>query len=178
MFPGAFAATTPDKPAMIRPDTGEQITYAQLEARSAQLAHLLVDDWGLRPGDTVAVVSDNTREMMEIYWGALRAGLYVAAINHHPTPEEAPYIIGDSGARGLFASAPVARHVDLDPDAHPRVEHRVVFGGQLDGFSDYRTLLEGMPTEAPADQPRGHDFLYSSGTTGRPKGVRVDPPEG
>ena len=59
MYPGAFAATTPDKPAAIRPATGEQITYAELESRSAQLAHLLADDWGLRPGDTIAVVSDN-----------------------------------------------------------------------------------------------------------------------
>ena len=66
MYPGTFAATTPDKPAVIRPATGEQITYAELEARSAQLAHVLVDDWGLRPGETIAVVSDNTLEMLEI----------------------------------------------------------------------------------------------------------------
>ncbi|WP_440220964.1 acyl-CoA synthetase [Dietzia sp. MNB45] len=178
MFPGTFAATTPDKPAAIRPATGEQITYAELEARSAQLAHLLTDDWGLRPGDTIAVVSDNTLEMLEIYWGALRCGLYIAAINHHLTADESSYIIGDCGARALFVSAPVADHVDVSPEAHPGVEHRVVFGGALEGFEDYRTLLEGRSTEPPADQPRGHDFLYSSGTTGRPKGVRVDPPEG
>src|SRR5699024_10647665 len=169
MFPGTFAATTPDKPAAIRPATGEQITYAELEARSAQLAHLLTDDWGLRPGDTIAVVSDNTLEMLEIYWGALRCGLYIAAINHHLTADESSYIIGDCGARALFVSAPVADHVDVSPEAHPGVEHRVVFGGALEGFEDYRTLLEGRSTEPPADQPRGHDFLYSSGTTGRPK---------
>ncbi|MET3861139.1 long-chain acyl-CoA synthetase [Dietzia sp. 2505] len=178
MFPGTFAATTPDKPAVIRPATGEQITYAELEARSAQLAHVLTDDWGLRPGDTIAVVSDNTLEMVEIYWGALRVGLYIAAINHHLTAEESSYIIGDCGARALFVSAPVADHVDLSADAHPDVEHRVVFDGTLDGFADYRDLLADKPTDPPADQPRGHDFLYSSGTTGRPKGVRVDPPEG
>ena len=178
MFPGTFAATTPDKPAAIRPATGEQITYAELEARSAQLAHLLTDDWGLRAGDTIAVVSDNTLEMLEIYWGALRVGLYIAAINHHLTADESSYIISDCGARALFVSAPVADHVDVTPGAHPGVEHRVVFGGALEGFDDYRSLLEDKSTEPPADQPRGHDFLYSSGTTGRPKGVRVDPPEG
>lgn len=178
MFPGTFAATTPDKPAVIRPATGEQITYAQLESRSAQLAHLLADDWGLRPGETIAVVSDNTLEMLEIYWGALRVGLYIAAINHHLTADESTYIVNDCGARALFVSATVADHVDLVPDAHPGVEHRVVFGGDLEGYSDYRSLLDGQPTDPPADQPRGHDFLYSSGTTGRPKGVRVDPPEG
>ena len=171
MFPGTFAATTPDKPAVIRPATGETITYAQLEARSAQLAHLLVDDWGLRPGDTIAVVSDNTIEMVEIYWGALRVGLYIAAINHHLTADESSYIIDDCGARALLVSAAVADHVDVSPGAHPGVEHRVVFGGALEGFEDYRTLLEGKPTDPPADQPRGHDFLYSSGTTGRPKGA-------
>src|SRR5699024_9655331 len=99
MFPGAFAATTPDKPAMIPPATGEQITYAQLESRSAQLAHLLVDDWGLRRGDTIAVISDNTLEMVEIYWAALRSGLYISAVNHHLTPEESTYIVNDCGAR-------------------------------------------------------------------------------
>ena len=104
---------------MIRPATGEQITYAELEARSAQLAHVLVDDWGLRPGETIAVVSDNTLEMLEIYWAALRTGLYIAAINHHLTPDESSYIIGDCGARALFVSAPVADHVDLTPEAHP-----------------------------------------------------------
>jgi long-chain acyl-CoA synthetase len=178
MFPGTFATTTPDKPAVIRPATGEQITYAELEARSAQLAHVLTDDWGLRPGDTIAVVSDNTLEMVEIYWGALRVGLYIAAINHHLTADESSYIISDCGARALFVSASVADHVDVAPGAHPGVEHRVAFGGALEGFEDYRSLLDGKPTDPPADQPRGHDFLYSSGTTGRPKGVRVDPPEG
>jgi long-chain acyl-CoA synthetase len=178
MFPGTFAATTPDKPAVIRPATGEQITYAELEARSAQLAHLLVDDWGLKAGDTIAVVSDNTLEMVELYWGALRTGLFIAAVNHHLTPEESSYIVDDCGARALFVSAPVADHVDLDPGALPGVEHRVAFGGSIEGFEDYRSLLERQPTDPPADQPRGHDFLYSSGTTGRPKGVRVEPPEG
>ncbi|HJC27940.1 MAG TPA: acyl-CoA synthetase [Candidatus Dietzia intestinipullorum] len=178
MFPGAFAATTPDKPAMIRPATGEQITYAQLESRSAQLAHLLVDDWGLRRGDTIAVISDNTLEMVEIYWAALRSGLYISAVNHHLTPEESTYIVNDCGARALFVSAAVADHVDLSAGAHPAVEHRVAFGGALDGFEDLRSVMDGQPTEPPADQPRGHDFLYSSGTTGRPKGVRVELQDG
>lgn len=178
MFPGTFAASTPDKPAVIRPATGEHLTYAELEARSAQLAHVLTDDWGLRPGDTIAAVSDNTLEMVEIYWAALRSGLYIAAVNHHLTADESSYIINDCGARALFVSAPVAEHVDLSPQAHPGVQHRVVFGGTLEGFADYRSLLGDKSTEPPADQPRGHDFLYSSGTTGRPKGVRVDPPEG
>ena len=178
MYPGTFATTTPDKPAAIRPATGEQISYGELEARSAQLAHVLTDDWGLRPGEAIAVVSDNTLEMIEIYWAALRTGLYIAAINHHLTADESSYIIGDCGARALFVSASVTEHIDVTPGAHPGVEHRVVFGGALEGFEDYRALLEGKPTEPLADQPRGHDFLYSSGTTGRPKGVRVDPPEG
>lgn len=178
MFPGAFAATTPDKPAVIRPASGEQLTYSELEARSAQLAHLFVDDWGLRPGDTIAVVADNILEMIELYWGALRVGLFIAAVNHHLTAEESSYIVSDCGARALFVSAAVADRVDLAPEAHPAVEHRVAIGGVLAGFEDYRTVMQGQPTTPPADQPRGHDFLYSSGTTGRPKGVRVDPPVG
>ncbi len=178
MFPGTFAATTPDKPAVIRPATGEQITYAELEARSAQLAHLMADEWGLRPGETIAIVSDNRLEMIEVYWAALRIGLFLAAVNHHLTTEESTYIVNDCGARALFVSAEVADRVDLSPGAQPAVEHRLAFGGTVEGVDDYRTALDRMLTEAPVDQPRGHDFLYSSGTTGRPKGVRVDPPEG
>src|SRR5699024_1594766 len=117
MFPGAFAATTPDKPAMIRPATGEQITYAQLESRSAQLAHLLADHWRLRRGDTIAVISDNTLELVEIYWAALRSGLYRSALNPHLTPQEATYTVNGCGARALFVSAAVADHVDLSAGA-------------------------------------------------------------
>src|SRR5699024_3333471 len=178
MFPGAFAATTPDKPAMIRPATGEQITYAQLESRSAQLAHLLVDDWGLRRGDTIAVISDNTLELVEIYWAALRSGLYISAVNHHLTPEESTYIVNDCGARALFVSAAGAYHVDLPAGAHAAVEHRGAFGGALDAFEHLPSVTDGPTTEPPAAHPRGHDSLYASGTTDRPKGVRVELQDG
>ena len=88
----------------------------------------MVDDWGLRPGDTIAVVSDNTLEMIEIYRGALRTGLFIAAVNHHLTPEESTYIVDDCGARALFVSAAVADHVDRSPGALPGVARSMVSG--------------------------------------------------
>ncbi|MET1037961.1 MAG: AMP-binding protein [Aeromicrobium sp.] len=172
MYPGTNARSTPDKPAVIRPATGEQLTYQQLADRSAQLAHHLHDVCGLRRGDHIAVISANELPMVEVYWAAIRSGLYVTAVNWHLTPAEAAYIVDDCEAKVLVASATVRDTVDTSAQAYPRVEHRLVFGGDLDGFDDYEQALAAQPTTAPDDQPRGQDMLYSSGTTGRPKGIK------
>ncbi|WP_287015989.1 AMP-binding protein, partial [Gordonia sp. (in: high G+C Gram-positive bacteria)] len=107
MFPGVFAASTPDKPAVIRASTGEQLTYRQLDDNSTRLANHL-ESLGLRPGDTVAMISQNDLHMFEVYWAALRSGLYVTAINHHLTAGETNYILGDCNAKVVFAGASVA----------------------------------------------------------------------
>lgn len=80
MFPGTHAATTPDKPAVVMAGTGETLTYAELEAGSARLARHLVDS-GLGRGDVVALITQNTPRLYEVYWAAQRAGLYVTAVN-------------------------------------------------------------------------------------------------
>src|SRR5690348_3438326 len=107
MFPGTHAATDPDKPAVIMAGSGRVLTYGQLENRSARLARAL-HDLGLRKGDVFAMIADNGIEALELYWAALRSGLYVTAINHNLAPEEAAYIVADSDARVVFASAGVA----------------------------------------------------------------------
>ena len=87
MFPGTHAALTPDKVAAVLAETGETLTYAELEERSVRLAHVL-HEAGLRPGDVVALLTDNPPRLFEVYWAALRCGLYITAVNHHLTAAE------------------------------------------------------------------------------------------
>ncbi len=168
MHPGAVAARTPDKPAVIMADTGATLTYAQLEERSVRLSRVL-HDAGLRRGDHLALLAENCLPFYEVYWAALRSGLYVTPINHHLTPAETAYIVADCGARAVVLSAAQAHSAG----AADGVGLRLAFGGPVAGFTDYETALAAVPAEPLAHQPRGRDMLYSSGTTGRPKGVKA-----
>ena len=87
MHPGLHAIQNPRKPAIIM-GSGPTVTYGELEERSARLAHLL-SSRGLRPGDNVAILAENHPRFFEVYWAAIRSGLYLTAINWHLTPEEA-----------------------------------------------------------------------------------------
>ena len=104
MYPGTYAAATPDKIAAIMTGTGETLTYGDLERRSVQLAHV-VHDAGLRRGDVVALLTENNLRAFEVYWAAMRSGLYITAVNWHLKPDEVAYIVADSGAKALIVSA-------------------------------------------------------------------------
>ncbi|MEE3850378.1 acyl-CoA synthetase [Gordonia sp. LSe1-13] len=179
MFPGVFAKSTPDKPAVIRAATGEQLTYRELDENSTRIANHL-ETLGLRPGDTIAMISPNDLHMFEVYWAALRSGLYVTAINHHLTAVETNYILDDCNAQVVFASADVADAVAETTSiaALTQAGHRIAWGGRLDGFDDYDEVLASASDAPRTDQPRGTDMLYSSGTTGRPKGIQTPLPQG
>jgi long-chain acyl-CoA synthetase len=169
MYPGTWAARHPAKPALIMAGSGRTLTYAELEDRSTRLSRHLRDVAGLEVGDVVALLSDNTPETYEVYWAALRSGLYLTAVNHHLSAEEASYIIRDCGAKALVVSAAKADLVaDLDID----VPTRLAYGGDLPGHASYEDALAAASAEPLAQQPHGEDLLYSSGTTGRPKGVK------
>ena len=170
MYPGAHAATAPDKPAVIMTGSGRVLTYGQLEDRSARLARAL-HDLGLRKGDVFAMITDNRPEALEIYWAALRSGLYVTAVNHNLAPEEAAYIVNDCDARAVIASHGVRALAEAIIDLTDAVEHRFAFGGEIRRHASYEHLLAGAG-EPLEETPRGGDMLYSSGTTGQPKGVK------
>jgi acyl-CoA synthetase (AMP-forming)/AMP-acid ligase II len=123
----------------------------------------------------VAVLLENGTEIFEVLWGALRAGLYVTPINWHLSPEETRYIVQDCGAAVLVASATLGGLVDglgdRDGDGGG-LRARIAVGGDLPGFDPYEEVLAAQPTAPPEDQCEGTWMFYSSGTTGRPKGVK------
>ena len=177
MYPGSHLTSSPDKPAVIRPATGESVTYAELMDRSTRIANHL-RALGMRPGDTVAVVSDNDLRVFDVYWAAVRSGMYVTVVNHHLTAPEVNYILADCGAGIVFAGAAVDQAVAGADQVLADPERRVAWGGPVAGFADYDAVLAAASPEPLTDQPRGTDMLYSSGTTGRPKGIRPPLPEG
>jgi fatty-acyl-CoA synthase len=180
MYPGTHALVSPDKPAIIVPAHGDEpeitVTYAELDERSLRLARVLRGA-GLGKGDHIAFLSDNRPEVFDVYWAALRSGMYVTGINHHLSPQEAAYIVEDCGARALLVSAAKAELATAIVQRTPGVEIRLAFGGDVDGYDDYGRALAGVSAEPLGEQPRGADMLYSSGTTGRPKGIKPALPD-
>jgi len=174
MHPGAFAESTPDKPAVVM-DDGRTLTYRQLDEASNRLAHLFRAA-GLRRGDHVAFVLENRPEVYVVAWAAQRAGLYYTAASTRLGVDELQYIVDDCEARVLLASAatlPVASQVQA-----PRVELRLAVDGSADGWESLDAAAGAHPSTPIDDQSEGADMLYSSGTTGQPKGVMGPLPEG
>jgi long-chain acyl-CoA synthetase len=168
---GTHAAHAPEHPAVIDSSNGETITYRELDARSNQLAQHL-HALGLRRGDTVALFMENDLRYLEIVWAARRSGLYLTAVNRYLTAEESAYIVNDSDATVLISSVARADVAALLPGRVPQCRHFLMAGGTIEGWTSYEAALAACPTEPLPQQWLGEIMLYSSGTTGRPKGVR------
>ena len=173
LTPSWHAERTPGAPAIIMGSTGEVVTYAELEDRSSRFARALRAR-GVAEGDTIAILMENNRQYLEVAWAAQRSGLRYTAINSHLRPAEAQYVLDDCGAVAIISSAAMADVVSrLDLSVIPV---KVSASGKLPGFARYDDLLAGSgpgPLEAGRE---GREMLYSSGTTGRPKGVRKQLP--
>jgi long-chain acyl-CoA synthetase len=174
-FPGTFAAATPDHPAVIMAGTGETLTYAELDERATRLANVL-GSLGLQAGDHVAFCIENQVRYMEVAWGCHYAGLYYTATSTRLTPGELSYILGDCGAKVFIASHALAELAAATVVDTPGVEHRLMLDGTVEGFTAYEDALASASTEPALDRQEGIDMLYSSGTTGLPKGVQVPLP--
>lgn len=171
MYPAVFAETTPDKPALIMAGSGAAMTYRELNDRSNQLAQLLHAE-GLREGDHFALWAENILDYFVCYWAAMRSGLYLTAVNRYLSADEGGYILSDSGAQALITTD---RYHEVAADAlthAPACTRNLVIGEADDIFGDFDAALAGYPAEPLAHEPLGSFMLYSSGTTGRPKGVK------
>jgi len=171
MYPGTHATTTPEKPAVIMTGSGQTLSYRQLDDLSRQLA-VALHDRGLRTGDVVAMLSDNAAECFVVYWAALRSGLYLTAINYHLTADESAYIVEDCDAKVLIVSGRLGALAATVRELVPGLEHAIAFDGEVAGFEVFEDLVAASGDRRLDEQPRGSDMLYSSGTTGRPKGVK------
>ena len=175
MHPSVHGAETPDKPALIVAETGETVSFAELDKRSNRASQLF-RALGLKAGDTVALFVENMPEFFDIVWGAQRSGLFFVCISTKLTAPEAAYIVRDSGAKLLVASfGLVAVAAQLTGDLGDT--RLFALGGDIPGWTRWEEAAGAMPETPIADERAGVDMLYSSGTTGRPKGVRVALPE-
>ena len=166
--PSIHAQTTPDKIAYRMASSGDTITYRELDRRSNQGAHLF-RALGLKKGDHIAFLMENTLAFMEICWAAQRSGLYYTAISRYLTADEIAYIVKDCGAKVVITSPKCIGAVEPLLASGPAF---YITGAARDGFNSWDDALAAQPTMPIADEAAGTDMLYSSGTTGRPKGVR------
>ena len=174
MHPSQHARATPDKPALIVADSGEVVTYRELDDRSNQVAQLFRAQ-GLRSGDHIALLLENHPRYFEICWGAHRAGLIYTAMSTRLTDAELGYIVDDCGARAVIASRAMAPAVQQLAGACPAVESWWMLDGAIAGWAGFESAVAAQPVARITDEQAGGDMLYSSGTTGRPKGVSVPP---
>ena len=167
------ARATPERVAYAIGSCGFRETYGQLERRSRRVAHWL-RSLGLRRGDSVAVLLGNIEQFFDIYWGTQRIGLFLTPINWHLGTAEVEYIVENCAAGLLIASADSANTAAATATAlGDRVAHRFSVGGEIPGFAALEQAVSRVAEDKPLpDQCPGSVMLYSSGTTGQPKGIR------
>jgi long-chain acyl-CoA synthetase len=162
----------PDQPAIIMATSGEIVTFGEYEARANQAAHLLRAA-GLRRGDHISIFMENNPRLLEIAGGAERTGLYFTLINKYLSPDELAYIVSNSHSRLLFSSAELRDVAETAAAKAPELERTLIAGsgGPAAGQDSYEDEAAKYPTEPVAQESLGAAMLYSSGTTGQPKGI-------
>ncbi|MBC7986270.1 MAG: acyl-CoA synthetase [Sphingomonadaceae bacterium] len=175
MHPSVHARTQPDKPAVIMAGSGETLSYGELDRASNRAAHHFRAH-GIGHDGAIALCLENSPRFLEIMIGALRAGIYAVPVPSRLTAEEVEYIVRDSGAALLIAS----RRIAADPaDLAARLEGIALgmTGDPAPGFASWDAMVAAQPDAPIADELAGSPMLYSSGTTGRPKGIRLPLPD-
>ncbi len=165
------------KPAIILHPSGTVVTFDELEARANRLAHYFRDR-GLREGDVVAILMENNEHIHAVMWAARRSGLYYVPINTHLTAAETAYIVDNSGAKAIVGSTAlkdVLSGLDKElPKGLPEI--LLIADGELDGWLGYPEVVADQPDTPIDDEIEGDLLQYSSGTTGRPKGIKRELP--
>ena len=174
------AQAEPDREALVAPD-GTTLTRGELLALANRIAHGL-RALGAEPDDTLAVVLPNSVEMVAAYLAGVQIGLYVTPINHHLVGPEIAYIVADSDARVLLGHERFATELQKSLAELGGAAPPAFAVGDVPGFRPFAALVEGRPDTAPPDRVAGLPMHYTSGTTGKPKGVKrgrvdMDPDE-
>jgi|TARA_Y100000310_G_scaffold323672_2_gene384409 acyl-CoA synthetase (AMP-forming)/AMP-acid ligase II len=168
MYPGQHGVDIPTKPAYIMAESGQVVTHAQLNDRSNQAAHLF-RSLGLLPGDGIVILLDNHVCFLQIAWAAQRTGLYYTPISILFQSDEISYIIRNSDAKLVITSTQFLPKITQE--SAPGISVLLV-DGDVDGCISWQTEVARQPTHPVPDECEGAEMLYSSGTTGYPKGVR------
>ena len=175
MYPAVHAQSNPDKAAVIM-GGGEVITYEQLNDRSNQCANLF-SSLGLGKDDSVALFMENCPDYFYAAWGAQRTGLYYTPISTHLAAAETSYIIKNCEAQVLVVSYGLREVARKIRDELPGVHTWLMVGGTVEGFEAFETALDECPSTPVGNELEGCPMLYSSGTTGYPKGIKNPNPE-
>lgn len=177
LHPSAHAQTHPEQFAIVMASTGETVTYLELEERSCQAAQLF-RRLGVQRGDHIALLMENHPRFLEICWAAQRAGVYYTPISYYLQPDEVQYILDNCHAKVFIVSAEQEKTAKAIRDKASGVNHFYMVDGTIPGYEPWEKATSPMPVTPIADQSEGREMLYSSGTTGKPKGIKFPLPKG
>ena len=172
MYARKYAESDPDRPAIVMADSGEVVTFADFEATANQVAHF-IRETGLRRLDHMAIFMENDPRMLICEGGGERTGVFYTLVNSYLAADEVAYLINDSQARIVVTSAEKADVASRLPALCPNVERWVMVGTEH-AEAPFETWAEAVAphrTEPVGDEELGAAMLYSSGTTGQPKGI-------
>ncbi len=170
MYPGHWATIQGEKAAAIDSETGESISYTELNNRSNQLAQLLYAK-GLRKGDHIALFMENNICYFEVLWAALRSGLHITPINRYLSADETAYIINNCEAKVLITSAYLSAVAEELAKKVARCKTLLMTDGASPSYQAYESELDKHSSEPLENEPEGSPMIYSSGSTGQPKGI-------
>ena len=170
MYPAVYAASSPDRPAIIQASTGKVTTYGELHSAALRLANVLRAA-GIQPGDHVALCMENHERYLEVIWGCHYAGTVYTACSSRLTKAELAYILNDCKAKAFITSKYKADQALEVAGEIPGVTLRLMLDGAVDGYDSFEKTVDPAPATELPDMVDGIDMLYSSGTTGMPKGV-------
>jgi acyl-CoA synthetase (AMP-forming)/AMP-acid ligase II len=174
--PEFIAQSAPDKPAFVMLEDGAAVTYGELVERAARAANLFAS-LGINQGDTIAFLLENHIRYPELLWAAKNSGLRYVAVSTHLNATDAAYIVQDCGARLLVSSAAMGRVALEAVQALAAAPVLLMLDGAVAPFLPYEELVAAQPATRLQNRRRGASMLYSSGTTGRPKGIRTEIPD-
>jgi acyl-CoA synthetase (AMP-forming)/AMP-acid ligase II len=171
MHPGTIAAAAPDKLAYVMAESGHKVTFGELEAASNQGAQLF-RRLGLEAGDHIAIMLENHPRFLQICWAAQRAGLYYTAISWRLQLQEVEYIVNNCEARVFITSSERRDIAQALVACTANVSQRYMLDAVIPGYDSWEAAVRAMPIVPIDDETEGQSMLYSSGTTGYPKGIK------